>query len=254
MHQPTSRVLEILELMAGSNGQLRLTDFSRDLAIPKSTLLPILQTLCSKRYLYQDDRGYYGAGTELFSLGAAFSGCFPLLEHVKRELAGLVQDFHETCYCGTLEQGDVLYLCKQDSTQPLRVLTDTGKRMPAYATSLGKSLLLDHTPEQLQQLYPNGLQAITAHTVTEFQTLRTQLNQARKNGYTWESQESTPHVCCFAAPIRKHGRIVAAISMAIPVFRYEESQKESITTALRDTAARLSRLIEQTDAHFGELF
>ena len=54
----------------------RDSDFSKELEIPKSTLLPILQTLCQKNYLHQDGNGLYGAGTALFSLGTAFSGCF----------------------------------------------------------------------------------------------------------------------------------------------------------------------------------
>ena len=80
MHQPTLRVLEILDLLAKSGGPLRLTDFSKSLDIPKSTLLPILQTLCQRKYLHQDRNGLYQAGTALFSMGAAFSGCFPVLD------------------------------------------------------------------------------------------------------------------------------------------------------------------------------
>ena len=254
MHQPTLRVLKILSLVARSGGQLRLTDFSRELEIPKSTLLPILQTLCARRYLFQDDRGYYAAGTELFSMAAAFSGCFPLLDYVGQELDVLVQATQETCYFGALEEGNVLYLCKQDSPRPVRVLTGTGRRLPAYATSLGKAMLLDHTEQQLRDIYPDGLQPVTEHTLTDLPTLVWQLNRARVDGYAWEKEESTEDVCCFAAPIRKRGRIVAAISVAIPLFRYDESKKDTITSALRERAARIGKTIEDTDAHFGELF
>ena len=247
-------MLDILELVARSPDSLRLADFSRELDIPKSTLLPMLQTLCGKKYLFQDARGSYSAGTALFSMAAAFSGCFPLLEYVRQELGTLVDRFQETCYCGALEQGDVLYLCKVDSPQPLRVLTETGRRMPAYATSLGKALLTDHTLAQLEDLYPHGLQAITDATVTDLQTLHGQLRQAGTDGYAWEMEESTRHVRCFAVPIRKRGTVVAAVSMAIPCFRYEESRRREIVEALQETARRMGRTMEQTDAHFGELF
>lgn len=254
MHQPTQRVLDILEFVAQSSDSLRLTDFSRELDIPKSTLLPMLQTLCEKKYLFQDIRGNYTAGTALFSMAAAFSGCFPLLDYVRQELAELVDRFQETCYCGALEQGDVLYLCKVDSPQPLRVLTDTGRRMPAYATSLGKALLTDCTPEQLAELYPDGLRAVTEKTVTDLPSLHSQLQQAGADGYAWEIEESTRHVRCFAVPVRKHGAVVAAVSMAIPCFRYEEDRRQELIEALQQTARRMGRTMEQTDAHFGELF
>ena len=231
-----------------------MTDFSRELDIPKSTLLPILQTLCGKKYLFQDLRGNYTAGTALFSMAAAFSGCFPLLDYLRQELTQLVDRFQETCYCGALEQGDVLYLCKVDSPQPLRVLTQTGRRMPAYATSLGKALLTDHTLPQLEALYPGGLTAVTDATVTDLQVLYGQLKQAEQDGYSWEVEESTRHVRCLAIPVRKHGTIVAAVSMAIPCFRYEKDRQQEIVEALRQTALCMGRTMEQTDAHFGELF
>jgi len=254
MHQPTHRVLDILEFVAKNPEPLRLTDFSRELDIPKSTLLPMLQTLCGKKYLFQDLRGNYTAGTALFSMASAFSGCFPLLDYLRQELTQLVDRFQETCYCGALEQGDVLYLCKVDSPQPLRVLTDTGRRMPAYSTSLGKALLTDHSLPRLAGLYPHGLQAVTEATVTDLQTLHAQLQQARVDGYAWEIEESTRHVRCFAVPVRKHKTIVAAISIAIPCFRYEESRQQELIEALQQTALRIGHTMEQTDAHFGELF
>lgn len=254
MHQPTLRVLDILDLLAKHSGPLRLTDFSKALDIPKSTLLPILQTLCKRKYLHQDDSGLYGAGTALFSMGSAFAGCFPVLTYVNQHLETLAMELQETCYFGALEDGQVLYLRKQDSPQPLRVLTDTGRRMPAYATSLGKALLMDHDRETLRSLYPNGLAALTRHTLPDIDVLAEQLALARLEGYTWEIEESTEHIRCFAVPVRKHGRIIAAISVAIPLFRYHEEQKATIVSALQEQASRITRTIEQTDAHFGELF
>ena len=254
MHQPTVRVLEVLQSVLQNSGSRQLSDFSRELNIPKSTLHPILQTLCENRYLYQDELGRYRAGTALFSMGAAFSGCFPLLDYAGQELEQLVETFRETCFLGTLVQGDVLYLCKRDSPHSLRFLTETGRRLPAYATGLGKALLLDHTPQQLQALYPHGLKPLTGSTVPDLAALHQQLAQARILGCTREQEESTENVRCFGVPIRKFGKITAAVSMAIPLFRYEEEKKDAIIQALCTCAAKIGATMEATDAHFGELF
>lgn len=254
MHQPTIRVLQVLEHIAKNGSGQRLADLSHDLKIPKSTLLPILQTLCANRYLSQDENGRYGAGTALFSLGSFFSGSFPVLTFVRSELETLVRELGETCYFGILEEGHVLYLEKQDSPQPLRMLTSVGHRLPAYATGIGKALLMDTSLEGLHTLYPEGLVPLTEHTITEFSRLFTQLQQARVDGYTWESEESTPHVRCFAAPVRKNGRIVAAISVTIPLFRYESGEKDRIISALTQTAKTIGTTFAKTDAHFGDSF
>ena len=56
-----------------------------------------------------------------------------------------------------------------------------------------------------------------------------------------------------AAPVMDAAAI-AAISVAIPTFRYDDGQQADIVAALKEQAAHISRTIEQTDAHFGELF
>ena len=254
MHQPTLRVLQVLDQIAHRGNGHRLADLSRSLNIPKSTLLPILQTLCAHNYLSLDDYGRYGAGTALFSLGATFSGSFPVLSYVRRKLEALVEILGETCYFGILEKGQVLYLEKQDSPQPLRMLTAPGQRLPAYATGIGKALLMDTGIDALRALYPEGLAPITPNTITDPEQLFTQLLQAKKDGYTWELEESTPHVRCFAVPVRKNDTIVAAISVSIPTFRYDDRKKDAILAALQSTAAAISETICQTDAHFGNAF
>lgn len=253
MHQPTLRVLQVLQSMTSDGGK-RLADLSRELDIPKSTLLPILQTLCQHQFLVQDDSGRYSAGTFLFSLGAAFAGRFPILRFVHQQLKALVQQLGETCYFGILDGSHVLYLEKADSPQPLRMLTSVGHRLPAYATGIGKALLMEKTVQQLQTLYPDPLTPLTENTVNDLPQLYSQLRQARLDGYTWEVEESTPHVRCFAVPVRKHSAIVAAISVTIPLFRYEESGKEQILSLLQTTANTIQEILEQTDAHFTDIF
>lgn len=254
MHQPTTRVLRILEQVASHREGQRLSDFSKSLGFPKSTMIPILQTLCENRYLSQDDTGRYTAGTALFSLGAAFSGCFPVLEFVRQQLSRLVEQLGETCYCGVLEDGQVLYLDKVDSPQPLRMLTNTGRRLPAYATSIGKALLMGKTEKQLYAMYPEGLEGLTSHTITDIPTLARQLQQAQVDGYTWEIEESTEHIRCFAVPVYRRGAVIAAISVAIPLFRYQETEKDRILELLKLSAGEMGNVIEATDAHFGSAF
>ena len=254
MHQPTLRVLQILETVASTNKEIRLSEFSRRLDIPKSTLLPILQTLCQQRYLVQDDVGRYQAGTALFSLGAGFSDSFPILKYVHQQLEFLVNTLGETCYFGILDGNCVLYLDKVDSPQPLRMLTSIGKKLPAYSTGIGKALLIGKTEDQLRQLYPEGLQPLTDRTITDFRQLADQLNQAMTDGYAWEIEESTPHVRCFAVPVWKFGKAVAAVSVSIPLFRYSEQNRDKLICALQDTVSSLSKTIENTNAHLGESF
>jgi len=253
MHQPTLRVLHILDYVSRTGGK-RLADYSKALDIPKSTLLPILKTLCEARYLQRDENDYYVPGAALFSIGAGLTGYFPFLRFVRDELAALSAALGETCYCAVPDGGNVLYIEKAESSQPLRMLTDIGKRTPAYATGLGKVLLGGKTPQQLRALYPNGLKPLTERTVTDIDALARQVEEARLRGYAREIEESTAFITCFAVPVKKHEKTVAAISVAIPVFRFREEDSSRIVAALQTSAASIGEMMELTDAHFGDSF
>lgn len=239
MHNPTLRVLEILNLLSKNSRFLRLSDISRELNMPKSTLLPILQTMVHQQYIRKDEADRYCLGYALLDLGAAAREVYSTSEHIRENLRVLVEKFHETCYYGILEDNCVRYMEKIDSPQPLRMLTAIGHRLPAYATGIGKALLLDHTSQQLQTLYPNPVEPLTENTIIDMNVLYDQLQKAKKMGYAWEVEESTQHIRCFAVPVRKNGEIVGAVSIAIPIFRYQKEQENNIIKALKETAKRI---------------
>lgn len=243
MHNPTLRVVQVINLLCGRTLPMRLSDISKELNVPKSTLLPILQTLLLYKYIGKDESDRYYPGVALMGAGAAAKAAYAPGEEIRQCLKEMVDRFGETCYFGILEDSMVRYVEKIDSPQPLRMLTSTGHKLPAYATGLGKALLMDHTYEQLKLLYPDTLQTLTEHTVNNLETLERQLESAREQGYTWEVEESTEHIRCFGVPVRKDGVIIGAISIAIPVFRYIPEQKEEMIVKMKTTADRLSNIL-----------
>ena len=135
-HRATARVLDILESLSGSEEGLTLTELSQALDAPKSSLFPIVHTLEERRYLRQDDgTGRYTMGPRALVLGAAFSadrGLAPITQ-VMKEVASKCQ---ETCQMGILDQDRVLYVAREDSPQPIRLISWVGTRLPANATAV----------------------------------------------------------------------------------------------------------------------
>ena len=149
-HRATARVLDILESLSGSEEGLTLTELSQALDAPKSSLFPIVHTLEERRYLRQDDgTGRYTMGPRALVLGAAFSadrGLAPITQ-VMKEVASKCQ---ETCQMGILDQDRVLYVAREDSPQPIRLISWVGTRLPANATAVGKALLSGLTNEEVR--------------------------------------------------------------------------------------------------------
>ena len=250
MHQPTDRVLRVMEYISCKNQPVSLAELSCDLCILKTTLLPILQTLCDRKYLVKNEAGRYSAGAALLALSGAVKTRFPASDFVHDSLEQLAEKTGETCYFAALRGGDVLYLDKADSPNPLRMLAPIGHAFPAYATALGKTLLAGMGADQLKKLYPNGLAPLTKNTVTDFEQLARQLVQAQENGWSSETEESMEHIRCFAVPVKKQGRTCAAVSVSIPVFRFDPSRQAQIIACLKNEAENISRVIAGSDDIF----
>lgn len=57
-HNPTLRVLRILELIDAHSGGLSLSEISNLLTLPKGTISPILKTLAATNYIVADGSLY----------------------------------------------------------------------------------------------------------------------------------------------------------------------------------------------------
>ena len=246
-HMPTLRVVRILETVAANNGELTMSDIARRTAIPPSTILPILQTLTGAQFLRFDARTMrYYVGLKTFLSGAVFAksstygGINAIVDSIAKESG-------ETAHFGLLEGGDVLYVIKAESQQHIRMYSEIGRRLPAYATAVGKALLGYHSRAELALLYPDGLKALTEHTITDFDHLAAQLAVVKQGGFAYEWEESNPGISCIARPLVHDGKIVAAFSIVIPTFRSTDELKAKAERILIEASRSAETLLPFAD-------
>ena len=87
------------------------------------------------------------------------------------------------------------------------------------------------------------LRRITRHTITDPEMLYRELADIRNQGYAASLGERTPGLGSLSAPVVNHrGRILAALSLAIPEIRFKDSEHlEFCLTELIAAAKDLSR-------------
>lgn len=241
IHKPTLRTLSVLELLSKSDQNYTLSEISRRLGMATSTLYPILQSLRDERYLGYDKKTQsYTLGMRMFEVGSRVQNSSAFQE-INNIMSGVVGICDETCIFGKLDNGDVLYLSKVESNQPVRMFCSVGKRLPAYSTALGKALLKGYSVERLKKLYPNGLKPLTVNTITDFKKLHEQLNE--NDIFLYEREESNKDICCVAVPIHLEGSVVAACSVATPVFRFNSEKRAKIENALKEALVKYEKMI-----------
>lgn len=83
---------------------------------------------------------------KLLELGMTKLHQMDLVREATPYLKELVKQCNETVHLGVLEEGEVLYIAKEESSQTIRMCSYVGKRAPLYCTALGKVLFIAYLP------------------------------------------------------------------------------------------------------------
>ena len=179
-------------------------------------------------------------------LASAILGQSDLRRVARPELEHLSDTVHETINLSVLLEHDIFYLDKVETHRSIVCNTQIGGRAPAYATSSGKAMLSCQNEAYIDdycQWMNRKAHPLTSNTITDSDQLRSQLVQARLNGYAMDDGEIEAGLICVAAPVYDMNRkVVAAVSISGPDYRMREDQEVMIREA-RQTAHNISRLL-----------
>jgi hypothetical protein len=135
-----------------------------------------------------------------------------------------------------------VYVAKFDGQQALVLASAVGRRLPAHATGVGKVLLADLDHAALERLLRNvKLERFTKNTLTDKAALYRRLQTIRDAGYGTDDEEYTIGVRCVAVPVRdQRGQVIAAMSVSVPVIRFDEESSARALALLMKGASELS--------------
>jgi IclR family pca regulon transcriptional regulator len=128
----------------------------------------------------------------------------------------------------------------------MSVSLNTGSRLPAYCTSLGRVMLAQLEPEELDAYLARvKLKAYTDKTVVSAARLRTILDEVRGAGYALNDQELEEGLRSLAVPVRgASGNVLAALNVGVQASRVSAARMiETFLPVLREGAGELSVLL-----------
>ena len=237
-HNATTRVLDILELLAANSGGMTLTELAKSMNAPKSSIFPIVHTLENRGFLFRNpETGKYFIGQQTYLVGGTYENRAVVITYVRTQMMRISETCGESCNLGILDRGQVSYIyvsnpetCGQNSLSHM-----AGLHFPAYCSAMGKALLFNYSLEELRNLYPNPLERYTPNTVGSIDILYAQLMLYRKEGFAYETAEARDEVFCIAVPLCNGPRIVAALSVSMPLSRMTDEKVNLIKRCFLET-------------------
>jgi DNA-binding IclR family transcriptional regulator len=182
----------------------------------------------------------YRLGWECFAL-AARTGQPRLIQDATGALEELVSQVGEAAHLSVLHGAQILTLLTRSPAHAIVARGWVGRTVPAYCTSSGRALLLDHDRDALVDLLgPGPFPAHGPNAPEDVAELERRIRRARRIGYAVADEESEPGLVAAAAPVRDFtGNVVAAVNVSGPKFRLGERLQQA-GELVRDAAAKIS--------------
>jgi IclR family pca regulon transcriptional regulator len=240
-----ARGLAVLKAFSDQRKSLTIAQISHRTGIPRAAVRRCLYTL--KQLGYADsDSNNFTLKPKVLTLGYSYLSSTPLTVAAQPFLNQISRTLNESCSLAVLDDGEVLYVARSATSRIMSVALNTGSRLPAYCTSLGR-IMLAHMPEEEldAHLAAAKLKAFTEHTVVSASRLKDILVQARQDGYVVVEEELEVGLRSIAVPVRgASGNVLAALNIGAQATRVTKRQMvDEFLPVLLQEARELSVLL-----------
>ena len=247
----TLRAFAVLEQIAAADEPPTLEDLTRVIGLPKPTVFRILRLLVRGGLVQREvHEKRYVVGERVSALSLDVQMKSPRRRERRAILARLVDAIGETCNFTMLDGAEVVYLERVETSANVRLLMQTGSRVPLHCTASGKLLLSGLPPVRVRRLLgPGPLPRYTQRTIVGIPTLERELEKIRASGVGTDNGEYLVDSVCLAVPVHdSQGRMCAAVAVHGPAPRMTLKKGYGFLPAMRGAAAAIAATLAPAGA------
>jgi DNA-binding IclR family transcriptional regulator len=225
--QVLARAGEILRLLKVSVGGLTQAEMAGQLGLARTTVHRLLNALAKEGLVQLSGAGSrYRLGAEILHMAEAARAA--LLGEAHPLLVRISRDLEETADLSILDRTSVTFVDQVVALQRLRAVSAIGASFPLHCTANGKAILAALPPNEARRLVPDRLEALTPNTITSRDALMKELEKIRSDGFAVDLEEHSLGICAVGVSIGTTPLGAAALSVPIPMQRFEEKQPTTI--------------------------
>ncbi|WP_255516649.1 IclR family transcriptional regulator [Haloferax sp. KTX1] len=231
-------ILEALEERTAPS----VSDVATHAGVSKSTAHNHLSTLREHGYVVDGDRGYE-LSLRFLELGESARTNTEIYEVARPHADDISRETRLLVNISVEDRGKGVYLYRTRGDDRIRLSTRAGEVHELHCTATGKALLA-HLPERRVEsiLDRHGLPKRSENTITDRETLRTELAEIRERGYSVDDEEYGQGLRCVGVPVLNgDDAVIGALSASGPA---TEVVGERLTTELPTHLKRVRNRIE----------
>ena len=217
------RALSLLAAFQDGDAALSLAQLAERARLYKSTVLRLLASLEHGGWVQRQDDGRYAVGAAVSRLHAVYEQSFSLDKLVMPVLRALVKATGESAAYHVRQGRERLCLYRVDSPHPVRDHARAGDLLPLGKGAGGRVLV-----------------AFDAELGDWLKKDRNHYARVRADGYEALVGDRHSEIAGISAPVfRKDGELAAALTLTMPVHRYDERYVKNVLEAARELSAKL---------------
>jgi IclR family transcriptional regulator, KDG regulon repressor len=222
-----------------------VSEAAKRLGLAKSTTSELMSTLASQGLLTRTSTGRYRLGWYLIELSRTLLNTSDFYTEANPVMRGLVSRFGESTSLGVLSGSHVTFVERLFASSGMQNrITRFNGPLPAYGSSIGKVLIAGQAwPKVIDLLKEQDFVPFTPNTITDLETLASELEHVRKRGYALDKEEVLTGICSVSAPIFDlDGTVIASISLVGPATKFYAHQ-EHYASIISNAGRRISENI-----------
>lgn len=219
--QTTLDILEVLK----DNGAMGITELTDEVDVSKGTVHNHISTLRHNDFVVKtEDR--YQLGFRFMDLAHHAKRRVSIYDLVSQEVDSLAEKSGEMALYTQAEHGMGVCLYRALADSAVNTSLYEGHRSNLHHTAVGKAILAHMSRAEVEAIIERrGLEPQTENTITDADTLFSELEEIRERGFAFNREETIPGLVGVGAPIKdRHGEVTGAISIIGPTSRMDEDR------------------------------
>ncbi len=236
------RALLALEAL-GEHPRQGVTALAKRLGLTKTIVFRLLSTLEARGFVMRDgDQPLYSLGYRIGVLGERAGQQNMLMVAARPVMERLLEETSENINLIVREGQKSLVLGTLAGRHAIRIFAQPGRHGPLHAGG-GSMLVLAWAPHTVRSaVMANPLARYTDDTIVDPEVLRDRLELIRAQDYNTSVNDLDEGAFSVAAPIRNAaGDVVAAISVAGAIVRFDDARQTQYLDLVRDAGREISR-------------
>lgn len=230
------RAIAVLHALADSPVDLGNNEIARRTGINESTVSRLLSTLVRDELISRvEATGYFRLGPRLVEFGNAALARVDIRDRCRPHLEALTEATRETSTLSVPYRDGTITVDFVQSPSSVRSVAEVGRPSIAHATATGK-VRLAYTDAVL----PTRLPAYTPRTITDPQSLESQIRLVRQRGWAQAIGEREIGLNAIACPILSPTGLTGILGVQGPAQRFGPKVMRSAVEDLRYHCVALS--------------